>query len=698
MKTKIAQCKFIFCSLLLLFYAQGTKSQDTLFYTQNQPVIDIGQFARFHIDKKESLTLTKVQELPEASFQKSKRDVMNFGNTTASIYFKLYIKNKTAEPLFISFENNELQHIELISIDEFGQKTMQKGGSFEPDSNRYLKRGNTILKIGTKPTVVFIKANTHSGFYFPVKLATMRSLMNQSYILDVFKGFVVGIMLALFLYNLFIFFTVRDPLYILYCLYVLAGLWTFTHLNGLWYFVWSDFEFFNRFLGIQVTALFAALFSFRFLNSRELTPRLYKLMLGFFVVILLLIPIEYLDIQPATNIFLEIVTLAGASVLFVSGVFAYLNGNKSALYYSLAWVFFLSGTVITLLCMLDVIPFNFLTFNAAVIGACIENILLSFALANRINIYRAESAQAQALAFQRLEENERLVREQNKVLEDKVHERTLELEHSLNNLKSAQTQLIQSEKLASLGELTAGIAHEIQNPLNFVNNFSDLSVELVDDIQMEMEKPDTDQEYLGELFSDLRQNQEKINHHGKRASSIVRGMLEHSRTSAGDREYIDINQLADEYLRLSYHGLRAKDKTFVADFKTELEEPLAKISVIRQDIGRVLLNLINNAFYAVKEKAKKTKPESGYQPCVTVATQLKEKMILVKIKDNGTGMPDHVKAKVFQPFFTTKPTGEGTGLGLSLSYDIITKGHGGTLEVESSEGHGTEFLIGLPII
>jgi two-component system, NtrC family, sensor kinase len=273
------------------------------------------------------------------------------------------------------------------------------------------------------------------------------------------------------------------------------------------------------------------------------------------------------------------------------------------------------------------------------------------------------------------------------------------LEKTLSDLKSTQTQLIQKEKLASLGELTAGIAHEIQNPLNFVNNFSELSVDLAKDLKEEIHKSNIDKEYVEELLTDLSQNQEKINHHGKRASSIVKGMLEHSRASTGVKEMTDINALADEYFRLSYHGLRAKDKDFNADFKTDFDENLPKINIIPQDMGRVLLNLFNNAFYAVHERqqlSESLKLSESYTPSVFLTTQLIDNQIVIKAKDNGTGMSESVRAKVFQPFFTTKPTGSGTGLGLSLAYDIVTKGHGGALEVESTEGVGTEFIVYLP--
>jgi signal transduction histidine kinase len=266
------------------------------------------------------------------------------------------------------------------------------------------------------------------------------------------------------------------------------------------------------------------------------------------------------------------------------------------------------------------------------------------------------------------------------------------IEKTLVDLKQTQTQLIQSEKMASLGELTAGIAHEIQNPLNFVNNFSEVSAELVDEMNEEMEEGNLD--FAKEIAVDLKQNLEKINHHGKRAGEIVKGMLQHSRTSTGKKEATDINALADEYLRLAYHGLRAKDKTFNSKMDSQFDPDLPKLEVIPQDIGRVILNLITNAFYAVNERSKMG--AENYEPKVEVMTRRAKDAVEILVSDNGNGMPDHVKEKVFQPFFTTKPTGQGTGLGLSLSYDII-KAHGGELKVESKEGEGTEFMIFLPI-
>jgi len=266
-------------------------------------------------------------------------------------------------------------------------------------------------------------------------------------------------------------------------------------------------------------------------------------------------------------------------------------------------------------------------------------------------------------------------------------------EEALLELKATQSQLIQSEKMASLGELTAGIAHEIQNPLNFVNNFAEVNVELIAELKEELEAGNLEE--IKSIADDIAINEEKILQHGKRADSIVKGMLQHSRSSNGQKELTDINTLCDEYLRLSYHGLRAKDKSFNADFKTEFDASLPKINIIPQDIGRVLLNLINNAFYVVAERQKNLSGiEETYKPSVTITTKNLGESIEISVKDNGNGIPEEIKNKIFQPFFTTKPTGEGTGLGLSLSYDIV-KAHGGELKVESLQGVGSEFIIRL---
>lgn len=322
-----------------------------------------------------------------------------------------------------------------------------------------------------------------------------------------------------------------------------------------------------------------------------------------------------------------------------------------------------------------------------------------FALDSRLlQLKLIEVQQLSAQMLTQEQEKQAMLAEQNGLLEQQVSERTTELNQSLNHLKTTQNQLIQKEKMASLGELTAGIAHEIQNPLNFVNNFAEVSAELVDELVEGVR--DSDTATILTLSADLRQNMNHIVRNGQRASSIVRAMLEHSRSSTDERHPTDVNALAGEHLHLAYHGFRrsggpAKDSPFNVRLITEFDPTLVPIEVSAQEIGRVLLNLYNNAFYAVSQQ--QIQQQDGYTPTVSVRTHRQGNRMEIRVRDNGSGIPDAVKAKIFQPFFTTKPAGEGTGLGLSLSYEIITMGYNGELRVESEAGQYTEFYIGLPI-
>ncbi|MEO8771955.1 MAG: ATP-binding protein [Ferruginibacter sp.] len=322
-----------------------------------------------------------------------------------------------------------------------------------------------------------------------------------------------------------------------------------------------------------------------------------------------------------------------------------------------------------------------------------ENELRMYALIAAIAIFML-------IAFL-LYRNNRIRQKANELLQQQKEEIEIQkknVEETLAELKSTQTQLIQSEKMASLGELTAGIAHEIQNPLNFVNNFSEVNTELIVEMVDEVKKGNKEEALS--IANDIKENEQKINHHGKRADAIVKGMLQHSSSSNGIKEPTDINALCDEYLRLSYHGLRAKDKSFNATIKTDFDDSIGKINIISQDIGRVILNLLTNAFYAVNEKNKLN--VENYEPTVTIKTSQTPPLggrgveeVHITVTDNGNGIPQNIVDKIFQPFFTTKPTGQGTGLGLSLCYDIITKGHGGELKVETIPGEGTSFIIKL---
>jgi len=417
---------------------------------------------------------------------------------------------------------------------------------------------------------------------------------------------------------------------------------------------------------------------------RKPVPKLYWLVAG------LLFPVSILFRVLGTTKILV------ASIIFVSFIVCAVTIISSWKSLSGARWAIVTGLIASVSIFLLIIISNMLGFDIR--GPLLFSLLfISFPLGLLVyvSIWFKESRVAVEANAQKIirvtEEKKDLLANQNRLLEQQVDERTAELKRSLENLKATQSQLIQSEKMASLGELTAGIAHEIQNPLNFVNNFSEVSNELIDEMNVEIEKGDIAEAKT--IGNDIKQNLEKILHHGKRADAIVKGMLQHSRSSSGQKEPTDINALCDEYLRLAYHGLRAKDKNFNANLETDFDASLAKVNVVPQDIGRVVLNLITNAFYAVHEKEKQN--IAGYEPTVTVSTRNENGKVIISVKDNGNGIPDSIKDKIFQPFFTTKPTGQGTGLGLSLSYDII-KAHSGEIKLISKEEKGTEFIIQLP--
>ena len=316
-------------------------------------------------------------------------------------------------------------------------------------------------------------------------------------------------------------------------------------------------------------------------------------------------------------------------------------------------------------------------------------------LTQAIETYSNDEVGELSKAFNQMVKNILKMREELKSSNENLSVTNQALNNTLNDLRATQAQLIQSEKMASLGELTAGIAHEIQNPLNFVNNFSEVNIELIDEMKHELATGNEKQAIS--LADDIKENEQKILHHGKRADVIVKGMLQHSRTSTGKKEPADINTLIDAYMHLAYHGIRAKDKTSNVILQTDFDTSIGKIDVVTQDIGRVLLNLFNNAFYAVSEKQKDASNITGnsYEPKIYTSTRKIKDKIEIHIKDNGNGIPRKILAKIFQPFFTTKPSGQGTGLGLSLSYDII-KAHSGEIKVETKEGEGSEFIIQLP--
>jgi len=542
-----------------------------------------------------------------------------------------------------------------------------------------------------------------------------------------FKGAVWGLLVLAALFNFFFFLVVKEKVYLFFSLFLVI----YSVANN--FFTWDVFfsgNYMVRKVMYESTPLglvFLLQFTRYYFKTFQLSPRWDKVL----IVLQIILVIQFIwdlwlgdylplpDLADAAPLFLAIM------LLFVTMLIMYKKSGASGRFFLLA----IAPLILCLFLMIVIqVGGSFFydgsdTFiskvqewietwgdNVISVAVCWAVIIFSWALFYRYNMQRKEIAEQQLekerIAREKEMERNELIAQQKVQLERDVAARTAELKQSLEELKATQKQLIQAEKMASLGELTAGIAHEIQNPLNFVNNFSEVSSELVDELVNEKVKTQSerDEQLEDELLADIKLNLEKINHHGKRADAIVKGMLQHSRASVGKKAVTDINALTDEYLRLAYHGQRAKDKAFNATLNTEYDESVGKINIVPQDIGRVLLNVFNNAFYTVAEKAK-TAGES-YKPTVTISTKLVKASlgpasigggvtISITVADNGNGIPQKIVDKIFQPFFTTKPTGQGTGLGLSLSYDIV-KAHGGEISVATKEGEGTGFTIILP--
>lgn len=526
--------------------------------------------------------------------------------------------------------------------------------------------------------------------------------VDQSYI---FTSFISGMFFLAAIFNLLIFWQLKNKENLYFSLFLLSMFFlynpVFTGLIGREY---SKLEEVFTLLGISFL-IFLVLFIRTYFQLHIQYPKWSKFLsilpITYCIIILIsLFPLSYrLD-----NFFIQLrqVTLfLYAAALIISVLLSVRKGGEKTKIFMRAVLPFLFVLIFPIVGILFMNMYSPESVNGEMIG--VLNYIVAASILWAVIVFSAylykNYGQQQQKILEGLLLTERMEKEkeqernefilaQKVELEKQVAERTLELSNSLDVLKSTQSQLIQSEKMASLGELTAGIAHEIQNPLNFVNNFSDVNQELTEELEQEAEKGNLKEVQL--IARDIKENESKINFHGKRADAIVKNMLQHSRAAGGVKEPTNINALADEYLRLAYHGLRAKDKSFNADLQINLDNSLGQVNIIPQEIGRVFLNLFNNAFYAVQKKNERGL--ENYQPMVALKTEKRATDVLITVTDNGDGIPLEIKDKIFQPFFTTKPTGQGTGLGLSLSYDII-KAHGGEIIVETTKGMGSAFIV-----
>jgi signal transduction histidine kinase len=692
---------------LLFFFSCSANAQEVAVVPHPSKLVNLAQKATFLRDEKGLLPIGELLHNSDSlRFSPIDGDVVSFGITQDVFWLKVNLRNETRKNLLLKIGNNALSQVDVF--EAVNGKIMQQFHSNvrQPFASRPVKDVDLVFPLQAPLHVtesVYIRVQHNRGTRFYLLTGTETAFYNEASTRNVLQGMYFGLMLLMMLYNLFIYFSLKDSSYLYYVLYIfLMGLFNASVSGYGFQFLWPRWPLVNEYEDLlsAFVCISGILFTMNFLNTKRTVPFFHAMLLCFLAALIIITGLVVAGFFVLASLAVEIASLLLALLFFATAYRALRNGYKPARFFLLAWSLLLVCVIIFVLKDFNLLPKNAFTDNALQIGSAAEALLLSLALANKINVYKHEKQEAQLAALQSLEENRKLITEQNVLLEKKVAERTGELTRSnndlsaaLQNLQQTQAQLVQREKMASLGELTAGIAHEIQNPLNFVNNFAECNAELLAELKDEILAGNEEQAVA--LAKNLLENEERILHHGKRADSIVRSMLQHT-TNSGGKETIDLNAITEEYLRISYLGVRSRDKDFQVHLVTKFDKGISEISAAPQELGRVLLNLYNNAFYAVQEKKKQL--DGSFEPTVSVTTVRAGRRVEIRVKDNGTGIPPQVLEKIFQPFFTTKPTGEGTGLGLSLSYDIITKGHAGELSVESKEGEGAEFTIQLPVI
>ncbi len=617
------------------------------------------------------------------------------------VWLALRLNNSGANKQELLIGTSKFDYINFYVGDSLRGFTHTKGGLLCSNDEREIISGPaSFVKFSLNPnhsTLIYLEVSNEGKPNFdyspvPITLFEKYSFLEQKDRSQKFFFFVLGAILLMALYNFFIYWIVKDSAYLYYVGYNLSFCSFILITEGgliQKLFENSYYQFTSVNHAGSITLIFYILFAKKMLNIKYWYPKLDTVLTVIFAIYFVsefFTIIEFNTIATVLNFLLSTITLN--IIAIVAGLIYFKKHYLPAMYFFSALIFYFSGAIIMIMQMLHVLPttiFGLGWSGFLQTGEVMQLTFFSLSLASRFAVMKQQLAkeelEKERLLRQKDIELKAILEKENEILEEKFQARSRELEAS-------QSRLVQQEKLASLGQLTAGIAHEIKNPLNFVTNFSEVGNELIDDFLKTEDPQEKD-----ELSADLKKVLAKINEHGKRADSIVKSMLEHSRSTKGETTPTDINKLCEEYLNLSYHGMRANNVDFNCEIIKNLAPDLPQISLIREDMSRVILNLLNNAFYEVNERFKTTK---DYHPKVELSTYLQGKNLVIKVWDNGKGIPEEMMVKIFEPFYTTKPTGLGTGLGLSLSYDIV-KAHGGELKVNSKLQEFTEFTINLEL-
>lgn len=633
-------------------------------------------------DSAKNLSIDQVAgESFSKNFIPSTKKILDFKFSPSVYWIKFSVDNKSSDKLLLEVAQALLPSVDLYFKDSLGKWQSYKAGFKINLNEKIIRHHYQLFPLTEKNGSEYYLRIQASGLPIPLSLWKQDVYEIKATNQKIIYGIYMGIMLFVILYNLFLFFSLRKLGYLHYSFLVLLYA-TFSGIfDGYLSYLFPNMDLqYWYILNPIINQPNGLLFCLLFLDVKKYLPRAYKISIG--VLIYFISYIVWYNFLPTIQVLpiSQLHALIGILLMATLGILVGRKGNKLGYYFSLTYFLFFALASMEVVYDQSGSPSYFFELSHVSSGIFVEVFLLSYLLSLRFKWEKKEietaKAEAQHMVIEKTKENEKIVREQNIVLEQKVEERTHEL-------KATQQQLIQKEKLASLGQLTAGIAHEIKNPLNFINNFSELTTDLIEELAAA-----TNEEERSEVSNDIRNNLKIITQHGKRADQIVESMLLHSRESSGEMQLTDINLICEEAVDLAAQSIKAKTLGFVCEIEKSFAPDLPRIKMVQEDISRVLLNIVSNALYILKEKKEKGK--------VTITSAMKNNFVTVTVTDNGHGIPDNIKDKIFQPFFTTKPTGEGTGLGLSISYDIV-KAHNGDIKVSSKVGEGTSFTISLPI-
>ncbi len=704
--------------LIILLHCFKSFAEPVIVYVQSNNVQSIGKYVSILEDSTSKMTITDA--IKASAFKPSISNVPNLGVSPSAFWVKFEIENKSQQSnLLLEFDQPTVDEATLYTLNADGKIAEQAEGEFKTYNERRYNNQNHVFDLDIpigETRVFYLRVKSGEQMVLPMFVGDTKPVLESLMDRDVIFGLFFGIILVMLFYNLFIYFTTRDRGYLYYVFYIFALALSQASLSGYAFrFLWPSSTWMAQnsvYLFPSLGGLAAMVFVKEFLHTKVLVPRLTKVLNVLMGVFIVAIAAVFAGMKTLSFNLMQLNTILGSLFVLYLSIVVLRKGNKSAIFFIIAWTILLLGATVFVLKDFGVFPYNNFTSSILAIGSAIEVVLLSFALANKINILRKEREAAQADAFNALEENARIVREQNVILEAKVTERTVELKEAndglniaLVDLKEAQMQLVESEKMASLGQLTAGIAHEINNPINFVtSNVKPLKrdVEMIIEMLNQVEQISVSEDSIDDKkqkIDDLKQEYDfdylkteidyllnGIGEGSSRTAEIVKGLRIFSRLDEDDLKRADINEGIDSTLVIVNNQL---------DNRIDLVKNYGEIPSVEcypGKLNQVFLNMISNGLHALKARYGE---EKGGQ--LTITTSANDTSVFISIKDNGVGMDENTKRKIFEPFFTTKDVGEGTGLGLSIAFNTIVK-HNGSITVNSELGIGTEFLIEIPLI